>query len=158
VCGGGGGMWSPNIFSWPTPYGRQSTENARVCHKAKKFLSLLWSGIPLQNAKNMRCLILIAWTVKVPILWYLTLCNLVQMYRRFERTSLLHKNGRRRRWEAISKHLIHTDQTTPRYVWQENMFIKIIIIITIIITINCNWVVTRWQWLFYIYTNYEIGY
>ena len=24
--------------------------------------------------------------------------------------------------------------------------------------INCNWVVTRWQWLFYMYTIYEIGY
>jgi len=23
----------------------------------------------------------------------------------------------------------------------------------IIIYINCNWVVTRWQWLFYMYTN-----
>ena len=22
----------------------------------------------------------------------------------------------------------------------------------------CNWVVTRWQWLFYMYTKYEIGY
>ena len=33
--------------------------------------------------------------------------------------------------------------------------IIIIIIITIIITIfiNCNWVVTQWQWLFYMYTN-----
>jgi len=29
-------------------------------------------------------------------------------------------------------------------------------IITIII--NCNWVVTRWQWLFDMYTKYEIGY
>jgi len=28
----------------------------------------------------------------------------------------------------------------------------------IIIFINCNWVVTRWQWLFYMYTKYEIGY
>ena len=28
-----------------------------------------------------------------------------------------------------------------------------IIIIIIIIFINCNWVVTRWQWLFYMYTN-----
>ena len=27
------------------------------------------------------------------------------------------------------------------------------IIIIIIIIINCNWVVTRWQWLFYMYTN-----
>ena len=30
--------------------------------------------------------------------------------------------------------------------------------IIIIIIINCNWVVTRWQWLFYMYTKYEIGY
>jgi len=26
------------------------------------------------------------------------------------------------------------------------------------IIINWNWVVTRWQWLFYMYTKYEIGY
>jgi hypothetical protein len=38
-----------------------------------------------------------------------------------------------------------------------SIFIIIIIIITriIIIIINCNWVITRWQWLFYIYTNME---
>ena len=30
--------------------------------------------------------------------------------------------------------------------------------IIIIIFINCNWAVTRWQWLFYMYTKYEIGY
>ena len=36
--------------------------------------------------------------------------------------------------------------------------IIIIIIIIIIIFINCNWVVTRWQWLFYMYTKSEIGY
>jgi len=29
----------------------------------------------------------------------------------------------------------------------------IIIMIIIIIFINCNWVVTRWQWLLYMYTN-----
>jgi len=34
----------------------------------------------------------------------------------------------------------------------------IAIIIIIIIFIYCNWVVTRWQWLFYMYTKYEIGY
>ena len=34
----------------------------------------------------------------------------------------------------------------------------IIIIIIIIIIIYCNWVVTRWQLLFYMYTKYEIGY
>jgi len=32
------------------------------------------------------------------------------------------------------------------------------IIIIIIIFIYHNWVVTRWQWLFYMYTKYEIGY
>ena len=34
----------------------------------------------------------------------------------------------------------------------------IIIIIIIIIIIYCNWVVTRWQWLCYMYTKYEVGY
>jgi len=34
----------------------------------------------------------------------------------------------------------------------------IIIIIIIIIIINCKWVVTRWQWLFYMYTTYKAGY
>jgi len=29
-------------------------------------------------------------------------------------------------------------------------------IIIIIIIINCNWVVTRWQWLFYMYINIYI--
>jgi len=33
-----------------------------------------------------------------------------------------------------------------------------IVIIIIIIIINCNWVITRWQWLFYVYTKYEIVY
>ena len=37
-------------------------------------------------------------------------------------------------------------------------YFVIIIIIIIIIIINCNWVVTRWQWLFYMFIEYEIGY
>ena len=28
----------------------------------------------------------------------------------------------------------------------------------IIIFVYCNWVVTRWQWLLYVYTKREIGY
>ena len=28
-------------------------------------------------------------------------------------------------------------------------------IIIIIIIINCNWVITQWQWLFFMYTNME---
>ena len=28
-----------------------------------------------------------------------------------------------------------------------------LIIIIIIIFINCNWVIARWQWLFYMHTN-----
>ena len=41
---------------------------------------------------------------------------------------------------------------------REVVVVVIIIIIIIIIIINCNWVVTRWQWLFYMYTKYEIDY
>ena len=33
------------------------------------------------------------------------------------------------------------------------IIVIIIIIIIVIIFINCSWVVTRWQWLFYMYTN-----
>ena len=35
---------------------------------------------------------------------------------------------------------------------------KMMMMMMIIIIINCNWVVTRWQWLFYMYTKCEIGY
>ena len=38
------------------------------------------------------------------------------------------------------------------------MIIIIIVIIITIIIIYFNWLVTRWQWLFYMYTKYEIGY
>ena len=38
------------------------------------------------------------------------------------------------------------------------VIIIMMMMIIIIIIINCNWVVTRWQWLFYMYTEYEIGY
>jgi len=38
------------------------------------------------------------------------------------------------------------------------MMMMMIIIIIIIIFINCNWVVTWWQWLFYMYTKCETGY
>ena len=31
-----------------------------------------------------------------------------------------------------------------------------ITIIIIIIFINCNWVVTRWQWLFFMYKNMKL--
>ena len=34
----------------------------------------------------------------------------------------------------------------------------VVIIVIITIIIYCNWVVTRRQWLFYMYTKYEIGY
>jgi len=36
------------------------------------------------------------------------------------------------------------------------MMVMVIIIIIIIIIINCNWVVTRWQWLIYMCTKYEL--
>ena len=37
-------------------------------------------------------------------------------------------------------------------------FQRSFLIIIIIIFIYCNWVVTRWQWLFYMYTKHEICY
>jgi hypothetical protein len=36
--------------------------------------------------------------------------------------------------------------------WASDPVWNIIIIILKIIFINCNWVATRWQWLFYMYT------
>jgi hypothetical protein len=44
-------------------------------------------------------------------------------------------------------HLLTTSRATPK-----------IIIIIIIIFINCKWVGTRWQWLFYMYTECDIDY
>jgi len=52
---------------------------------------------------------------------------------------------------AYKSHIIH-DMLPQHQINNNNNNIIIIIII-----INCNWVVTRWQWLFYMYTEYEIG-
>jgi len=38
------------------------------------------------------------------------------------------------------------------------MMMMMMIIMIIIIIINWRWVVTLFQWLFYMYTKYEIGY
>jgi hypothetical protein len=43
-------------------------------------------------------------------------------------------------------HLLRKDNAFTQIVY-------LIIIIIIIIFINSNWVITRWQWLFYMYTN-----
>jgi len=43
---------------------------------------------------------------------------------------------------------------TSSILQMENAMYSVTIII-IIIFINCNWVVTRWQWLYYMYTNME---
>ena len=39
-----------------------------------------------------------------------------------------------------------------------NIVLELITINIIIIFINCNWVVSRWQWLFYMYTKHEFCY
>jgi hypothetical protein len=31
--------------------------------------------------------------------------------------------------------------------------VVVVVVVVVILFINCNWVITRWQWLFYIYTN-----
>jgi len=41
---------------------------------------------------------------------------------------------------------------------KKNETLIIIKVIIIMIIINCNLVVTRWQWLFYMYTKQEVGY
>jgi len=67
---------------------------------------------------------------------------------------LFHDCGTRRGWVVSRTPRPHlTPGKDPVPILQEA---KIIIIIIIII--NCCWVVTRWQWLFYMYTKYEIGY
>ena len=52
----------------------------------------------------------------------------------------------------------NTETALVLYKKGEIIIIIIIIIVIIIIFINCCWVVTRWQWLFYMYTKHEIGY
>ena len=47
---------------------------------------------------------------------------------------------------------------SPGLVYVGFVMDEVIIIIIIIIIIYCNWVVTRWQWLFYMCTRHEIGY
>ena len=37
-----------------------------------------------------------------------------------------------------------------------SVFLDVIMIIIIIKFVNCNWVVTRWQWLFNMYTEYAV--
>ena len=51
---------------------------------------------------------------------------------------------------AITAHriLILVFQTLNVIIFQFFRVIKIIFI-------NCNWVITRWQWLYYMYTNME---
>ena len=44
------------------------------------------------------------------------------------------------------------NQTNKQNKFGDNIFYTAIIIVIIII-INCNWAVTRLQWLFYMYTN-----
>ena len=44
------------------------------------------------------------------------------------------------------------------YFLNDSEIVPVAPIIIIIIIINCNWVVTRWQWLFYMYTKHEIDY
>jgi hypothetical protein len=64
--------------------------------------------------------------------------------------------GRRRRWAG---NVARTAQKMHSGFGVEISGIrKIIIVIIIFIIINCSWVDTRWQWLFYMYTKYDTGY
>jgi len=50
------------------------------------------------------------------------------------------------RYNILTAGKKNVSQTTPTRAGGSRY---IIIIIIIIIVINCNWVATRWQWLFY---------
>jgi hypothetical protein len=50
------------------------------------------------------------------------------------------EEGRRNYWRLRNELKRATEKARKEY-------------ITIIILVNCNWCITRWQWLFYIYTN-----
>ena len=56
---------------------------------------------------------------------------------------------------GVTSVLIRLEDPTKTFVSHGHL---IIIIIIIIIFIYCNLVVTRWQWLFYMYTKHELGY
>jgi len=51
------------------------------------------------------------------------------------------------RYNILTAGKKNVSQTTPTRAGGSRYII--IIIIIIIIVINCNWVATRWQWLFY---------
>jgi len=58
------------------------------------------------------------------------------------------KNGRRSSYLNVGSGAPESDRHVS----------SVCFIIIIIMFINCNWVVTRWQLLFYMYTKYNIGY
>jgi len=59
--------------------------------------------------------------------------------------------------QHATRHTLHCVHNVLPYPILQFYMTRVIIIIIIII-INCNWIVTRWQRLFYMYTKYEIGY
>jgi hypothetical protein len=79
---------------------------------------------------------------------------------------VLHSNINTWKWSRTSGKLRKIPRNTKVFkilylVEKPAVFLPIfyiIIILIIIIFINCKWVVTRWQWLFYMYTKFEIGY
>jgi len=67
-------------------------------------------------------------------------------------SSIRHNKSNCRSWKRCHRIVIREKQETE-YVDIIIIIIIITIIIIIIIIINCNWVVTRWQWLVYMYIN-----
>ena len=60
-----------------------------------------------------------------------------------------------RHLQALSKNRDTENFTTAVFEMEISALHSDTLTIIIIIFINCNWVVTRWQWLFYMYTNME---
>jgi hypothetical protein len=61
-------------------------------------------------------------------------------------------------WRTQSGRKPVPSKKTRSVISEMGKIIIIIIIIIITIFINCKWVDTRWQWLFYMYTECDIDY
>jgi len=85
---------------------------------------------------------------------YLVTCYCEKCNSCLPRSSNLHKCE----YKESNSHLYYSQVQRKIYIYNCTFFKCFFFILIIIIIIYCNWVVTRWQWLFYMYPKHEIGY
>jgi len=60
----------------------------------------------------------------------------------------------------VFQDIVYVDYSVT-YLWYLPLLLLLLLLLMLLLLllfINCNWVITRWLWLFYMYTKYEIGY